>query len=102
MLGWYTNKKTIAVNIPNEDRSRFSFVKWKFLLEAPFEVSNKKDDQVVSLCEQGDMGLFGDPLSESDQEKLKKQQLKRAKRIANSSNPWESSYAALKIMTSAQ
>ena len=41
MLGWYTNKKTIAVNIPNEDRSRFSFAKWKFLLEAPFEVSNK-------------------------------------------------------------
>lgn len=41
MLGWYTNKKTITVNIPDEDRSRFSFTKWKFLLEAPFEVSNK-------------------------------------------------------------
>ena len=43
-------------------------------MSLPFEVSNKKEDQVVSLCEQGDMGLFGDPLSESDQEKLKKQE----------------------------
>ena len=44
-------------------------------MSLPFEVSNTKEKgQVVSLCEQGDMGLFGDPLSESDQEKLKKQE----------------------------
>ena len=41
MLGWYTNKKTIAVNIPDEDRSKYSFEKWKFTLDAPFEISNK-------------------------------------------------------------
>ena len=40
----------------------------------PFEVSKKKDQPVVSLCEQGDMGLFGDPLSEKDQQKLKEQE----------------------------
>jgi len=37
--------------------------------------------------------------AKKEQEKLKKQQLKRAKRIANSDNPWERSYAALQILT---
>lgn len=36
---------------------------------------------------------------EKEQQKLKKQQIKRAQRIANSSNPWEHSYAALKLLT---
>ena len=39
---------------------------WKMV---PF--TEKKDAPVVSLCEQGDMGLFGDPLSEQDQKKLR-------------------------------
>ena len=39
--------------------------------------------------------------AQKEQEKLKKQQLKRAKRIANSSNPWEKSYAVLQIMSAA-
>lgn len=37
--------------------------------------------------------------AKKEQEKLKKQQLKRAQRIANSSNPWERSYSALQILT---
>lgn len=37
--------------------------------------------------------------AKKEQEKLKKQQLKRAKRIANSDNPWERSYSALQIIT---
>ena len=32
-----------------------------------------KDDQTCILCEQGDMGLYGDPLTEADQEKYNKQ-----------------------------
>lgn len=42
-------------------------------MSLPFEVT-KKDTPVVSLCEQGDMGLFGDPLSKEDQEKYKRDQ----------------------------
>ena len=43
MLGWLTKDKTepIAANIPNEDRSQFSQTKYKFFLEAPFEISNR-------------------------------------------------------------
>ena len=43
MLGWLTNDKEnpIAVNIPNGDRSIFSLEKYKFFLEAPFEISNR-------------------------------------------------------------
>ena len=43
MLGILTNDKEnpIAVNIPSEDRSMFSMEKYKFMLNAPFEISNK-------------------------------------------------------------
>ena len=43
MLGWLTKSKEepIAVNIPERDRSNYSLTKWKFTLEAPFEISNK-------------------------------------------------------------
>lgn len=43
MLGWLTKDKTepIAANIPNEDRSQFSQVKYKFFLDAKFEISNR-------------------------------------------------------------
>lgn len=36
----------------------------------------KNTNAVRSLMEQGDMGLFGDPLSESDQNEFLKQQRK--------------------------
>ena len=43
MLGWLTKDKDepIKANIPSEDRSRFAQTKYKFFLEAPFEISNK-------------------------------------------------------------
>lgn len=43
MLGMITKDKQnpIKANIPSEDRSSFSQEKWKFMLDAPFEVSNK-------------------------------------------------------------
>lgn len=31
-------------------------------------------DRTSVICEQGDMGLFGEPLSESDQQKYDKQE----------------------------
>jgi len=41
MLGMLTNEQTIKANIPSEDRSMFSLEAYKFLLDAPFEISNK-------------------------------------------------------------
>ena len=43
MLGWYTKnpEHPIAENIPESDRSAFSQERWKFFLEADFEISNK-------------------------------------------------------------
>lgn len=43
MLGCLTSDKEnpIQMNIPSTNRSMFSQVKYKFLLDAPFEVSNK-------------------------------------------------------------
>ena len=43
MLGMLTNDKDhpIKANIPNKDRSMFSQVRYKFLLDAPFEISQK-------------------------------------------------------------
>ena len=43
MLGLLTNNKEtpIKANIPNEDRSQFSQEKYKFLLDATFEISNR-------------------------------------------------------------
>ena len=34
----------------------------------------KDEQQTCILCEQGDMGLFGDPLSDDDQKKYDQQQ----------------------------
>lgn len=31
------------------------------------------DNQTCIICEQGDMGLFGDPLNEADQQKYNKE-----------------------------
>lgn len=43
MLGWLTKDKAnpIKANIPSQDRSMFSQEKYKFFLNAPFEISNK-------------------------------------------------------------
>lgn len=43
MLGMLTKSKKhlIKVNIPSEDRSQFSLERYKYFLEAPFEISNK-------------------------------------------------------------
>ena len=41
MLGMLTKDQQIKANIPDKDRSQFSQEKWKFFLEAPFEISNK-------------------------------------------------------------
>lgn len=43
MLGMLTKDKEnpVKANIPNEDKSQFSQEKYKFLLEAPFDVSNR-------------------------------------------------------------
>ena len=42
MLGWLTmdREHPIRVNIPDADRSKYAQTKWKFLLSAPFEISN--------------------------------------------------------------
>jgi 3'-phosphoadenosine 5'-phosphosulfate sulfotransferase (PAPS reductase)/FAD synthetase len=41
MLGMLTKDQQIKANIPERDRSQFSQEKYKFFLEAPFEISNK-------------------------------------------------------------
>ena len=43
MLGMLTKDKNhpIKANIPSKDRSMFAQVKWKFFLDAPFEISNR-------------------------------------------------------------
>lgn len=43
LMGWYTKdpKNPIKANIPDYDRSRFAMEKYKFLLDAPFDISNK-------------------------------------------------------------
>ncbi len=41
MLGMLTKDQQIKANIPEKDKSQFTQVKWQFLLEAPFEISNK-------------------------------------------------------------
>ena len=38
-----------------------------------------QNNQTVLLCEQGDMGLFGDPLSAEDQQKYDQQQKEEKK-----------------------
>ena len=41
MLGMLTKDSQIKANIPDGDRSAFSQVRYKFLLDAPFEISNR-------------------------------------------------------------
>ena len=41
MLGMLTNEQTIKANIPEKDKSQFSLERYKFFLDAPFEISNK-------------------------------------------------------------
>ena len=41
LLGMLTNEQTIKANIPSEDRSNYNLEKYKFLLYAPFNISNR-------------------------------------------------------------
>ena len=41
MLGMYAKDKTIRAKVPSSDRSQFSLEHFKFMLDAPFEISNK-------------------------------------------------------------
>ena len=41
LLGWLSVDNQIKANIPNKDRSVFSCEKYKFFLDADFEISNK-------------------------------------------------------------
>lgn len=43
MLGWRTkdNQNPVVRNVPSENRSQFAQEKYKFMLYAPFEISNK-------------------------------------------------------------
>lgn len=41
MLGMLTKDQEIKANVSNEDRSNFALTKWRFMLESPFEISNK-------------------------------------------------------------
>lgn len=40
-LGWFTKDGQIKANIPNKDRSLYNQAKWKFFLDAPFDISNR-------------------------------------------------------------
>lgn len=41
LLGMKTADNQVRANIPEKDRSMFSQVKWKFMLEAPFDIGNQ-------------------------------------------------------------
>ena len=41
MLGMFSESGEIKANIPSKDRSMFSLETYKFMLDAPFEISNK-------------------------------------------------------------
>lgn len=72
-MGMYSKDKThpIQANIPKKDRSRFSQEKYKFLLDAPFEISNKccnvmKKDPVHSYSKRtGRMAITAQMAEES-------------------------------------
>ena len=40
LMGWRTTDNQIKANIPSGNRSQYAQTKWKFMLEAPFEISN--------------------------------------------------------------
>ena len=71
MLGMLTTDQKIKANIPEKDRSLFSQEKYKFMLEAPFEVSNKccnvmKKEPAHRFAKQtGKMPITGQMASES-------------------------------------
>lgn len=41
MMGWLTKDQTIKATIPSKDRSNYAYENYKFLLDAPFDISNK-------------------------------------------------------------
>ena len=71
MLGMLTGSGEIKANIPSKDRSRFSLESFKFMLDAPFEISNKccnimkKDPAHRYAKETGRMPITAQMASES-------------------------------------
>ena len=71
MLGMLTKDSQIKANIPDGDRSAFSQVRYKFLLDAPFEISNrccnvmKKDPAHRYTKETGRLPITAQMASES-------------------------------------
>lgn len=71
MLGMLTKDQTIKANMPKEERSRFSKQRWKFLLDAPFKISNrccnvmKKEPAHRYRRETGRVPIIGTMASES-------------------------------------
>ena len=41
ILGMFAENGEIKENIPSKDRSQFSLESYKFMLDAPFEISNR-------------------------------------------------------------
>ena len=87
MLGIYAKDKTIRVNIPNTDRSRYSQEKWGFLLDSPFPISNtcctimKKSPAHAYYNKTGRTPITGEMASES--------QLRTQKWIQNGCNGFD-------------
>jgi len=71
MLGMLTESGEIKANIPSKDRSKYSLESYKFMLEAPFEISNKccsimkKDPAHKYARETGRMPITAQMASES-------------------------------------
>ena len=71
MLGMLTKDNQIKATIPEKDRSKYSKVKWKFLLEAPFDIAphcchvNKKSVSHAYIKKTGMYPITGQMASES-------------------------------------
>ena len=95
MLGMFTSdkKRPIKANIPSDDRSVFSLERYRFFLDAPFEISNKccnvmkKDPAHKYVKETGRVPITAQMASES--------RLRTQKWLQNSCNGFD-----LKIPTS--
>ena len=75
-LGWLTKDRKIAVNIPEKDKSRFSVEKYKFFLDAPFEISNRccgvmKKDPIHKY--EKEHGMFGMTAQMAEESNLRTQ-----------------------------
>ena len=78
LLGWFSKNREqpIQENIPKSDRSQFSTERYKFFLNAPFEISNKccrimKKDPIHKY--EKEHGVFGITAQMADESKLRTQ-----------------------------